>query len=127
MPLGAHCVVMAMMTWRTVLSLIQGRGIIDALAALLTGKGVDHQACRAGKPLLHGGCRLDRQQLRHQGYVQTAAKVSERFWKHKRPLRAIHLHRGDSTGIHHRQVGPQSATDLFIGAGQLMYEEFQRQ
>ena len=33
----------------------------------------------------------------------------------------------DPTGIHHRQVGPQPATDLFIGAGQLMFQEFQRQ
>jgi hypothetical protein len=111
-PSVAHGSVMAVMTWRTFLGLIQGRGIIDAWAALLTGTGVDHQVRRADQPLLHGGRRLDCQPFRHQWRVQTAANVGEHFWKHNMRLGAIHLHRGDSTGIHHRQLGPQPATDL---------------
>ena len=71
--------------------------------------------------------RLDREQFLHQRRIETAAKLGEHFGQHKMLLGAIHLDLPDPTGIHHRQVGPQPATDLFVGTGQLMFQEFQRQ
>jgi hypothetical protein len=118
---------MAVMTWRTFFGLIQGRGIIDALAPLLTRKGVDHQVRRADQTVLHGGRGLDGHQFLHQWRIQTAAKLGEDFGEHKMRLRAIHLDLPDPTGVHHRQVGPQPATDLFVGTGPLMFQQFQRQ
>ena len=109
------------------MGLIQGGRIIDALAALLTGKGVDHQVRRADQPVLHRGRRLDRQEFLHQRGIEPTAKLGEHFWQHNMRLDSIHLDLGDPAGIHHGQVGPQPATDLFIGAGQLMFQEFQRQ
>jgi hypothetical protein len=67
---------------------------------------------------------LDRQQFLHQRLIEATAELGEHFREHERLLGAIHLDLGDPTGIHHRQVGPQSATNLFIGAGQFMFQEF---
>ena len=105
---------------------IQRGRVIHALAALLTGKGVDHEVRGADQTVLHRGGRLDREQFLHQWGVQTAAKLRKHFWEHKMLLGTIHLDLSDPAGIHHRQVGPHPATDLLIGAGQLMFEEFQR-
>ena len=108
------------------MGLIQGGRIIDAWAALLTGKGVDHPVGRADSPVLHRGRLLDRQQFLHQWLIEATAKLGEHVREHERRLGAIHLDLSDPTGIHHRQVGPQSATDLFIGTGQLLFQEFSR-
>jgi hypothetical protein len=108
------------------LSLIQRGRVIDALAALLAGKGVDHQVRRADQSVLHRSRRLDRQQFLHQRLVEPTAKLGEHFWQHKMRLGAIHLDLMDPTGIHHGQVSPESGTDLLIGAGQLMFQQFQR-
>ena len=99
---------------------------MDALAALLTGKGVDHQVRRADQPVLHRRRRLDRQEFLHQWGVQTAAKLHQHCRAHKMLLGTSPLALSDSAGIHHRQVGPHPATDLLSGAGQRMFEEFQR-
>ena len=80
------------------MGLIQCRGIIDALAALLTGKGVDHQVRRADQPGLHRGRRLDRQQFLHQWCIQAAAKVGEHFREHNMRLGTIDLDLSDPTG-----------------------------
>ena len=104
--LVAHSAVMAVMTWRTFWGLRQGGGIIDPLAALLTGTGVDHQVCRAHQPVRHRHCGLDGQPFRHQGRIQTAANVGEHLRKHNMRLGAIDLDRSDPTGRHHREVGP---------------------
>ena len=106
--------------------LIPRRRIIDTLAALLTGKGIDHHVGRADQTVLHRGRRLDRQPCRHQRFIEATAKLGEHFREHTMVLGSIHLDRGDPTGIHHGEVGPQPATDLFIGAGQLMLQELQR-
>ena len=87
---------------------------MDAWAALLTGKGVDHQVRRADQTVRHRGRRLDRQPFLPQWRVQTAAKVGQHFWKHNMLLGAIHLHLCDPTGLHHGQVGSPPATELFI-------------
>jgi hypothetical protein len=102
------------MSWRTFFGLIQGRRIIDALAPLLTRKGVDHQVRRADQTVLHRGRRLDRQEFLHQWGIETTANVGEHFREHNMLLGAIHLDLADPTGIHHGHVRPQSATDLFI-------------
>ena len=109
------------------MSLIQRGRVIDALAALLAGKGVDHQVRRADQTVLHRGRRLDRQQFRHQRFIEATAKLGEHVREHKMVLGSIHLDRCDPTGIHHGEVGSQPATDLYIGASQLMFQEFQRQ
>ena len=86
--------------------LVQGRRIIDAWAALLTGKGINDQVRGAHQPVLHGRRRLDRQEFFHQRRIEPAAKLGEHLWQHKVLLGAIHLDLADPTGIHHRQVGP---------------------
>jgi hypothetical protein len=109
------------------LGLIQRGRVIDAWAPLLTGKGIDHQVRRADQSVLHRSRRLDRQQFRHQGLIEPTAKLGQPFRQHKVLLGAIHLDLPDPTGIHHGQVRPQPDTDLLVGTGQLMFEEFQRQ
>ena len=61
------------------MSLVQRRRIIDALAALLTGKGVDHQVRRTHQTVLHRSRRLDRQQFGHQWLVEPTPKLGEHF------------------------------------------------
>ena len=126
-PWVAHSAIMVPMRWRTFGGLIPRGRSIDAWATLCTGKGVDHSVGRAHQPVLHRGRRLDRQPFLHQWCIQAAAKLGEHFWKYKMCLGAIHLDRSDPTAIHHRQVGSQPATNLCIRAGQLLFQEFQRQ
>jgi hypothetical protein len=96
------------------LSLIPRRCIIDTRAALLTGTGIDHHVGRADQTVLHGGGRLDRQQFLHQRCIEATAKLGEHFGEHNMVLGSIHLDLCDPTGIHHGEVRPQPATDLFI-------------
>jgi len=99
---------------------------MHAVAALLTGKGVDHQVRGADQTVLLRGGRVDREQCLHQRGIEPTAKLGEHFWQHNMLLDSIHLDLGDPAGIHHRPVGPHPATALLIGAGPLMCEEFQR-
>lgn len=108
------------------MGLLQGAGIGDALAALFTGKGVDHEVRGAHQPVFPRGRRLDGQEFRHQGRVQAAPQVGEYVWQHQMRLGTIPLDRGKPAGIHHGQVGPHPATELFISAAQLLLQEFQR-
>jgi hypothetical protein len=82
---------------------------------------------RADQAVLHRGGRLDGQQFCHQRLVEPTAKLGEHFRQDNMLLGAIYLDRADPTGIHHRHVGPHSATDLFVGTGQFMFQEFQCQ
>jgi hypothetical protein len=107
--------------------LLQRRRIIDTLAALLTGKGIDHHVGRADQTVRHRGRRLDRQQCRHQRFIEATAKLGEHCREHTMLLGSIPLDRCDPTGRHHGEVGPQPATELFIGAGQRLVQELQRQ
>jgi len=61
------------------LSLIQRCGIGDALAALLTRKGIDDEMGRADETCIHGGGGLDGNELIHQRFVDTAAKLAQRL------------------------------------------------
>ena len=99
---------------------------MHAWAARLPGNGVDHEGRGADQTVRPRGGRLERQPFLHQWGVQTAAKLRQHFWEHNMRLGTIPLDLSDPAGIHHRQVGPHPATDLLIGAGQLMFEEFQR-
>jgi hypothetical protein len=100
---------------------------MDALAARRTGNGVDHPGRRAAQPVRQRGRRLDRQEFRPQGRVQTAPTVGQHVWPHHMRLGAIPLDRGEPTGIPHGQVGSHPATERCSGAGQLLVPAFQRQ
>jgi hypothetical protein len=102
------------------------RRLIDALAPLLAGKGVDHQMRRADQTILHCGRRLDRQQFLQQWGIAATAKVGKPFREHKMLLGAIHLDLSNPTGVHHGHVRPQTATDLLVRTAQLVFQEFQR-
>jgi hypothetical protein len=106
------------------LGLVQRGRIVDAWAARLTGQGVDHHVGRADEPSLHRGRRVDRQPFLHQRLIEATAELGEPCREHNMRLGAIPLDLGDPTGIHHRQVGPQAATNLCIGAGPCMFQEF---
>ena len=69
------------------MSLVEGRGIGDPLAALFRGKGIDEEVGRADKPLVHRSGSLDGQQFVHQGLIKALAKLGEDFGQvHFHPL-----------------------------------------
>jgi hypothetical protein len=105
------------------LGLIQGRGIVDPLAALLTGEGINHHVRRAYQAGVDCCGGLERQQFVHQRRVKAAAELGQHFGEHEMPLGAIALHLPNPARLPHRQVGPQLATALFIRAVQLRFEE----
>ena len=78
-------------------------------------RGADHA-------VLNGGRGLDGQQFRKQRFIQATAELGQEFGQHEVRLGTVHLHLRDAAGIHHGQVGPQLATDLFIGTVQFMLE-----
>jgi hypothetical protein len=92
------------------------------LTALLAGKGIDHQVRGTHHALLNRRCSLQCQQLSEQGLVEPTAELGQQLGQHEVLLGAIYLHLGDPAGIHHREVGAQLATDLFIGTMQFMFE-----
>jgi len=92
------------------------------LAALLAGKGIHHQVRWTHHALLDRRRGLDGQQLLEQRFIEATAELGQQLGEHKVFLRAIHLHLPNPARIHHRQVGPQLATDLFIGTVQFMLE-----
>ena len=100
---------------------------MDAVAALRTGKRIDHHGRRAHQAFLHGSGGLDGSQFRHQWRIQPAAKLGEPFREHQVLLRAIHLDLRNPPGLHDRPVGSHPATDLFVGTGHLVFQQLQRQ
>ena len=109
------------------MSLVQGGGISDPLAALFRGKGIDEQMRWADEPLVHGRGGLDSQQLVHQGLVDTAAKLRQGFGQDKVLLRAVELHFFKATSVHDRHVGAQPLADGFIRGAHFVFEQLQGQ
>jgi hypothetical protein len=110
------------MTWRTFFRLVQSRRIIAPLAALLAGKGIDHQVRRADHALLDRCRGLQRQQFIEHGLIETTAELGQELGQHQMFLGPVHLSLRNATRIHHRQVGAQLAADLFIRTVQFMLE-----
>jgi hypothetical protein len=100
--------------------------LVDAWAARRTGNAVDHQVRRADQPVLHRARRLERPPFLPQRRIDTTATLGEHGRAHNMCLGALHVDLADPTRLPHREVGPESATDLCLGAGQLMVEECQR-
>ena len=109
------------------MGLVQRCGIGDALTALLRGEGVDEQMGRADEPLFHGGSRLDRYEVVHQVLINATPELGERFGQDKMGLRVIRLNLAQATGVHHRHIGAQAVTHVFIGLAQLVFQQFQGQ
>jgi hypothetical protein len=107
--------------------LIPRCGITAPRAPLCTGQGVDHHVGRAQPPRLHRRRRLDGEPFCHQRGIETRATLGEDFGEHNRRRGAIRLDLADPTSIHHRHVGASSATALFVGTGQLLFQELPRQ
>jgi hypothetical protein len=89
---------------------------------LLTGKGIDYQMRRAHQAGVHRRSGLEREEFVYQGGVEAAAELGQDLGEHEMPLGPINLDLPNPARLHHRQVGPQLATDLFIGTVQLMFE-----
>ena len=107
------------------MSLIQRCGIGDALAALLTRKGIDDELGRADETCIHGSGGLDGNELIHQRFVYTAATLAQRLGEHKVRLRRIDLRVSEATGIHDGKVGPQAMTARLLGSPQFMLQQLQ--
>jgi hypothetical protein len=109
------------------LSLVQGGRIRDALAALCRGKGIDEEMRGADQALAHRGGGLERQQLIHEGVIQTTAKLRQGFGQDKVLLRTIESHFVEATRIHDGHVGAQPLADGFIRSAHFVFEQFQGQ
>ena len=107
------------------MSLVERGGVSDALAALLRGEGIDEQMGRTDEALLHGGSRLDGEQLIHQRAINALAELGQRFGQDKVRLGTIGVDLTQSTGIHHRHVSAQALADVFIGGPQFVFQQFQ--
>jgi hypothetical protein len=104
---------------------MQRRRISDALTALFTGEGVDHEMGGADSPLLHGSSGLDGEEFLHQGVIDTAAKPGQRLRQDKMGLCAVGLDRSKATSVHDRKIGAQAMANLFIRSAQFVFEQFQ--
>ncbi len=112
---------------RVFLSLRQRRGIGDALAALLTRKGIDDEMGRADQTFIHGGGGLAGHELLPQRFVSTAAKLAQRLGEPKVRWRGIARIRSQATGVHHGNVRAQALTERFIRGAPCMLEHLQSQ
>ena len=87
------------------MSLVEGGGIRDPLAALLTREGIEDEMGRADKTFFHRGRRLDGDECIHQRLVDAAPKLTERFGEYKVYLGTRSLVLPQATGVHHGKVG----------------------
>ena len=87
------------------MSLVKRVGIVNALAALLGGEGIDQKMSRADEPLVHGRSGLDGDQFIHQGLVNAATKAGQGWGQDKMSLAAVRLYLRDATGIHDGEIG----------------------
>jgi hypothetical protein len=71
--------VIAAMSQRIFLRLVQRAGVGDTLAALLQWEGVNGQMSQADEPLLHSGSRLDGKQLIYQLGIEAVAELGQGF------------------------------------------------
>ncbi len=87
------------------MSLVEGGGIRDPLAALFTREGSDDEMGRADETFFHSGRRLESDACIHQGLVDATTKLTECLRKYKMSLRARGLVLPQATGVHHGKVG----------------------
>jgi hypothetical protein len=80
---------------------------------------------RTDEPLLHGGGRLDRDELVRQVLIDATTELRQRFGQDKMGLRVVRVDLAQATGVHHRHIGAQAMTHVFIGLAQLVFEQFQ--
>ena len=107
------------------MELCTGGDIGDALAALFRGKGIEEQMRRADQALVHSGGGLDGQQLIHQGFVNSAAKLRQRFGQDKVILRTLELNFSEVTGILDCRVGAQPLAEGFVRSAHPALEALQ--
>ncbi len=107
--------------------LVQCRGIGDALTALLRREGVHQKMGRADKPRLHGRRSLDGYQLVHQVLIDATPELRQGFRQNAMGLGMIRLDLVQATSVHHRHIGAQALTDVFIGRAQFMLKQFSGQ
>ena len=91
------------------------------MAPLLAREGIHHHMRWTHHSLFDRLRRLQSQQFLEQRFIQRLLNWSG-VRQHEVRLGAVHLDLRYSAGIHHRQVGPQLATDLFIGTVQFVLE-----
>ncbi len=104
--------------------LVECRGIGEPLTALLHRECIHQEMRRADEPGLHGRGGLNGHQLVHQGLIDTLPELRQGFGQHEMGLGMIRLDGGETTGIHHRHIGAQTLTDVFIGGAKFMFEQF---
>lgn len=109
------------------MSFVQGGGIGDALAALFSGKRIDEEMRRADQARGHGRGGLDGQQLIHQGGVNTASKLRQRFRQDEVILWTVEVHFYEATGIHDGHVRAQPLADGFIRRAHFVFKQLQGQ
>ena len=94
---------------------------------MLRREGIDEQRGRADEPLFHGGSRLDRYEVVHQVLIHATPELGQRFGQDKMGLRVIRVDLAQATGIHHRHIGTQAVTHVFIGLAPRVFQQFQGQ
>jgi hypothetical protein len=104
------------------LSFIKGRGISDALRALVTRESVHDKMGRADQARIHGGSGLDGDELVHERLVKATAKLTEGGGQHKMGLRGGDAVFSEASGIHDRKVRTKAVADIVIGGAQFMLE-----
>jgi len=80
---------------------------------------------RTDEARIHGGSRLDGNELIHEALVNAAAKLAEGLGQDKVGLRRIALGVSEATGIHAGTVGPHAMAAILIGGPQCMLESCQ--
>jgi hypothetical protein len=70
---------------------------------------------------------LDGDEILHELFIHTAAKLAQGLGQDKVGLRGIDLIVSKATGVHNGKVGPQAIADLFIRGAQFMLEQLQGQ
>jgi len=58
----------------------------------------------------------------HQGLINAPAKLGEDFRQDEMPLESIDMDVGNPACIHHGQIGPQPAANLFIRTLQFVFQ-----
>jgi hypothetical protein len=109
------------------LRLVQGGRLRDALAALGSGQGIDEERRGADQALVHRGGGLERQQLIHEGVLQTTAKLRQGFGQATVLLRTSEVHFVEATRLHDGHVGAQPLADGCIRSAHCVFEQCQGQ
>ena len=105
---------------------LKGGRIRDVGCHIAVGRYRRGDAQGPGSPCPCGG-GLERQQLIHEGVIQTTAKLRQGLGQDKVLLRTIELHFVEATRIHDGHVGAQPLADGFIRSAYFVFEQFQGQ